>query len=309
MTTKPRHVLALVDFSEASDEALRQAHGYARMVSAKLSVLHVVPDFLPASPLLPDGSVKNIDAEVQLEARALDELGARVKEITGRSRNDADVAVAMGSADAAAVHHAEQHHVDLVVVGATGRTGLARLLMGSTAERIVRHAPCSVLVARPSPASNHLLAATDLSDAATPAVERAKAEAEWRGGALHLVHAMDFSALGWTAAAGPLGGFGVAMPPERMAQMRKLAEEALRDLGGPAATVHVVEGSAKRAVVSLAESLPAGLVIVGTHGRTGLRRMALGSVAEAIARVAPCSVLVVRKEETKEKPPTGNFEG
>jgi len=86
--------------------------------------------------------------------------------------------------------------VDVLVVGATGRTGLARLLLGSTAERVIRHAHCTVLVARPSPASEHVLVATDLSDAALAAVERAKAEVEWREARLDLLHVMDFSALG-----------------------------------------------------------------------------------------------------------------
>jgi nucleotide-binding universal stress UspA family protein len=56
----------------------------------------------------------------------------------------------------------------------------------------------------------------------------------------------------------------------------------------------VEEGSPKRNIVSLAESLPAALVVVGAHERTGLGRMTLGSVAEAVVRAAPCSVLVVR---------------
>lgn len=292
--TKPKHVLAVTDFSEASDEALRQANGYARIADAKLTVLHVVPDWMRANPLIPDGSPRETDNEVQMEQRALDDLAARVKEHTGRFGADVDVAVRSGAADVAVVRYAEQTGVDLVVVGATGRTGLARLLLGSTAERVVRHAHCSVLVARTSPAANHVLVATDLSEAAFPAVERAKLEAELRGASLHLLHVMDFSSLGWAAAAGPLGGFSVPIPAAQMADMRRLAEDALQGLGGPKATVHVVEGSPKRGIVATAESLPASLVVVGTHGRTGLARMALGSVAEAVARVAHSSVLVVR---------------
>ena len=292
--TKPKHVLAVTDFSDASDEALRQANGYARITDAKLTVLHVVPDWMRANPLIPDGSPRETDNEVQMEQRALDDLAARVKEHTGRFGADVEIAVRSGAADAAVVRYAEQNGVDLVVVGATGRTGLARLLLGSTAERVVRHAHCSVLVARTSPTSNQVLVATDLSEAALPAVERAKLEAELRGAGLHLLHVMDFSSLGWAVAAGPLGGFSVPIPAAQMADMRRLAEEALQGLGGPNATVHVIEGSPKRGIVATAESLPASLVVVGTHGRTGLARMALGSVAEAVARVAHSSVLVVR---------------
>jgi nucleotide-binding universal stress UspA family protein len=293
--TKPTHVLAVTDLSEGSDEAVRQASGYARVTGARLSVLHVVPDWMRANLLIPDGSARETNLEIAMEQRALDDLVARVQEVTGRPREDVEIAVRAGSVDAAVVRYSEEKGVDVVVVGATGRTGLSRLLLGSTAERVVRHAHCSVLVARPSPETNVVLAATDLSEAAVPAVQRAREEAEWRGAKLHVVHAMDFSALGWAAAAGPLGGFAVPIPPAQMAEMRRLAEEALHGIAGPDAVIHVVEGSPKKAIATTAESLPASLVVVGTHGRTGLARMALGSVAEAITRVVPCSVLVVRK--------------
>jgi nucleotide-binding universal stress UspA family protein len=291
---KPRHVLAVTDFSNTSNEALRQAHGYARMAAARLTVLHVVPDILPSSPLIPDGSTQGIQTMVDLETRALEGLSVRVEEITGRSRDEVDVAVRAGKADVEAVRFAEENDVDIVFAGATGRTGLNRLLLGSTAERIVRHAHCSVLVARDSPAAGHVLAATDLSNPALAAVERARLEASWRNATLDLLHVMDFSALGWTAAAVPFGGTAYDVPPEQLAEMRALAAETLRGLGGPGAAVHVEVGSPKQNIVWLSESLPAGLVVVGTHGRTGLARLALGSVAEAVVRAAPCSVLVVR---------------
>lgn len=291
---KPEHVLAVIDFSEGSDEALRQAHNYARMTSARLSVLHVIPDLMHATPIVPERTPRDLDTTLDLERRALEALGKRTTDVTGRSLEDVTLAVRIGAVDAVAIRYAEEHHVDLLVVGATGRTGLSRLLLGSTAERVIRHAHCTVLVARTSPVSEHVLAATDLSDAALAAVERAKAESEWRSGKLDLLHVMDFSALGWPAAAGPFGGFATQMPVERIEQMRKLATETLHDLGGPRATVHVIEGSPKRGIVATAEEIPASLIVLSTHGRTGIARMALGSVAEAIARVAHCSVLVVR---------------
>jgi nucleotide-binding universal stress UspA family protein len=306
---KPKHVLAVTDFSDAADAALRQANGYARMTGAKLSVLHVVPDFVRANPLFPQGSEEDIHTEVELEKRALDELEARVKDVTGRQQADVTLAVRIGTVEVAVVRYAEEHDADVIVVGATGRTGLARLLLGSTAERVVRYAHSTVLVARDAPPSSRVLVSTDLSAAALPAVERAREEAALRGAKLELLHVMDFSSLGWAAAAGPLGGFAVPIPPQKMDEMRRIAMETLRALGGPDAGIHVAEGSPKRAIVSMAESLQADLVVVGTHGRTGLARMALGSVAEAVVRSAPCSVLVVRPDAPHRHPePVGNFE-
>lgn len=307
--TKPKHVLAVTDFSDAADVALQQASGYARMTGATFHVLHVVPDFVRANPLFPQGSERDIDTEVQLEKQALDDLATRVQEVTGRPSYEAEVAVRIGKVESAVVRYAEERDIDAIVVGATGRSGLARLLLGSTAERVVRYAHTSVLVARETPPASRVLVATDLSEAALPAIERAKQEAEWRGAKLELVHVIDYSALGWAAAAGPLGGFAVSIPPEKIEEMRRIALEALRALGGPDVGIHVVEGSPKRAIVAAAESLQVDLVVVGTHGRTGLARMALGSVAEAVVRAAPCSVLVVRPDVRKPRPePVGNFE-
>jgi nucleotide-binding universal stress UspA family protein len=212
-------VLALTDFSDTADEALRQAHGYACMTGARLTVLHVVPDALPASPLLPDGGAQGINLEVELETRALDMLIARVEQTTGRPSNEVDLVVRAGHADVAVVRFAEENEVDVVVAGATGRTGLARLLLGGTAERLVRHAHCSVLVARRSPAADRVLVATDLRDAALTVIEWAKREAEWRHAKLDLVHVMDLSALGWAAATTPLGSSPVGIPPKQLAEL------------------------------------------------------------------------------------------
>ncbi|MBK8254720.1 MAG: universal stress protein [Polyangiaceae bacterium] len=307
--THPKHVLAVTDFSDAADAALRQASGVARMFSAKLSVLHVVPDFVRANPLFPQGSERDIQGEVELEKKALDELAVRVKEVTGRPQSDVELAIRIGAVEVAVVRFAEEADVDLIVVGATGRTGLARLFLGSTAERVVRYSHCSVLVARSSAPTSRVLGATDLSKGAHIAVERAKAEAELRGAKLDLIHVMDFSSLGWSAAGGPLGGFSVSIPQEKMDEMRKLASETLSALGGPGSTPHVVDGSPKRAIVSTAESIGADLIVVGTHGRTGLARMALGSVAEGVVQGASCSVLVVRPDAAHaHKAAAGNFD-
>src|SRR5690349_9785149 len=118
--SKPKHVLVATDLSDDSDEALRQASGYARMTGARLTVLHVVPDWMRANVLIPDGSARTTDAEVEMETRALEDIGKRVKEVTGRLGDDVSVAVRAGSPPAAVVRYAEENGADVIVVGATG---------------------------------------------------------------------------------------------------------------------------------------------------------------------------------------------
>lgn len=170
------------------------------------------------------------------------------------------------------------------------------MVLGSVAEGVVRHASCPVLVARPSPATGRVLAATDLSDPSFPAITAANAEARRRKAKLTVAHCMDFPptmmALGFAPVA-PLPpdaqGSRVARSDEAAARVR----ETLAKLGVTAEVV-VAEGTARATIPEIAEQLPAELVVVGTRGRTGLKRLLLGSVAESIVRHVGCSVLAVR---------------
>jgi len=147
-------------------------------------------------------------------------------------------------------------------------------------------------VARPAPAGRPaVVAAVDASDPALEALGAAAAEATRREAPLVVVHCMDLllpGVVGYEVP--PLG-------PEVVAAMRAQwmhrMEEAVAKVNARA-DLRIEEGPAGPLIVKLAAELPAALVVVGTHGRTGLRRLVLGSVAEAVVRTASTSVLVVR---------------
>jgi nucleotide-binding universal stress UspA family protein len=208
------------------------------------------------------------------------------------------VFIERGAAYAEVVRRAEAWGADLVVVGTHGRSGIARVLLGSTAERVVRHAHGSVLVARPIKKTGVVVAATDLSEASLPVVEAAARAAERRNARLVVVTAVDFSTAAVTSIAGaPFGATPVFPPPETQEAVRSAMRETItREIERVRATgeARVIDGSPASAITELAESLGAELVVVGTHGRTGLTRLALGSVAERVVRAASSSVLVVR---------------
>jgi len=141
-----------------------------------------------------------------------------------------------------------------------------------------------------------VLAATDLSEPGLPAIEAAAAEAaRWRE-KLVVMHAMELSREG-DAAMGLLGALPALDPPEVRSQKRALASQiingALGRLGAKGEIV-IVEDDAVDETIQLASSLPARLVVVGTHGRRGLARVVLGSRSSRIIERAPCSVLVAR---------------
>ena len=126
-----REVLVATDFSETSEVAVRAAHAYARAFGARLHVAHVS---------WPDG--REVAAAL---TRLVADLGTAVP-----------VAVMFLHGDAAEeiVRYARRHAIDLIVLGAHGRTGVSPALLGSVTERVIRTAPCPVLTV-PHPALGH----------------------------------------------------------------------------------------------------------------------------------------------------------
>jgi nucleotide-binding universal stress UspA family protein len=182
------------------------------------------------------------------------------------------------------------------VLGARGATGLKRLLLGSTAEEVVRHAHCPVLVTRWPASSGPVVAAADFSDPALPAITAAAAAANRMGAPLAFVHSIE--TLSRLAMPPHLPSEAAFHTPEMFIEGARQTAAADLDRALDSAGVDgekvVLEGPPATAIVRFLEERNARLIVVGTTGKTGLRRMLLGSVAEAVVRTAPCSVLVVR---------------
>jgi len=141
-----RHILCPVDFSRTADAALGQAGWLAQRFGAELTVLHVVDDPLDVTCLhIPHPPQEQLREEMIKEAeRTLQGRVLRTLRFLPRART----AVAVGPPFRQIVRYARENQVDLIVMGTQGLTGLDHLMMGSTAERVVRTAPCPVLSIR-----------------------------------------------------------------------------------------------------------------------------------------------------------------
>jgi len=143
-------ILCAVDFSPASHCALELAAVLARRHRCQLTITHVyeasaaATDMLVAPPELFEQAVRETERE-------LDRFRAQAEALTDRPIR---TALLKGKPADAVVHWAREHPCDLIVLATHGRGGLKRLMLGSVAERVVRTAPCSVMVARPSDASS-----------------------------------------------------------------------------------------------------------------------------------------------------------
>ncbi len=295
---KFRKLFVAIDFSPNSDEALRQAHDRALSTGAQLAVCHIVPNELRSNLLFPD--ISRITAlKFPLEMKQIAEAAAaRVAEITGRTEGEFELIVDDGTPQALILNRAEEWLADLIIVGSHGQTSAADALLGSVTDSVIRHAHCPVLIVRPGKRTGRIVAGTDFSDPVLPALRAAGDEAERTGAELTVVHSLDMV---WSLAAYPALAFGGAPFNISAGQIKELElvatqrlEESLKQLNVSGDTL-VTTGPAGTALIDIASERKADLIVVGTIGRTGLRRALLGSVAETVAKGAPCSVLIVRQ--------------
>lgn len=288
-----RHLVAATDFSESAESALAVAAVLARRFGAHVDLVHAFAPSLFAAALPgadPDIRVKMLESA----QHALEHV--RHKHFGGVSVDPH--ALQADHAALSVVDHA-RGGANLIVVGTHGRKGLPRLMIGSVAEAIARYASCDVLVVPPSfdadTLTDRVVAATDFSPSSDVALDLAAG-----------------------IAAPPLGVVNVMVPvggdlePLRSALSGSVFEEPqhtkqrlqdrlvtscarlARDGVAPECEV-VVDESAVAGLRAYAEKKDATLIVVGTHGRHGLDRLLMGSVAERIVRQPPCAVWIVRR--------------
>jgi len=189
--------------------------------------------------------------------------------------------------------YAREKGVDLIALSTHGRTGIGRVLVGSVTEEVLRKATAPVLVCRPGtvqPEWKRILVALDGSPRAEEVFEDAVPLALKLGLPLHLVRV----ALPVVSGAG-VGEFPIVIPAEDPMPYLKEAAARLRARGVEARPVGL-EGRAAFEVLRYAAEEGTSLIAMTTHGRTGLSRVLLGSIAEEILRHAPCPVLVRRTQ-------------
>jgi universal stress protein A len=138
-----KNILVSMDFSDCARKALQYACAFARLGKAEITLLYVAPDLAEdirlafSMPELQQQIMREAEQSLQREIERLAATELRIIPL-----------VKKGNPYYETVETARQMNADIIVIGTHGRTGLKHVLMGSTAERVVRHAPCPVLVVR-----------------------------------------------------------------------------------------------------------------------------------------------------------------
>jgi len=283
-------------FTPESELALRSAAALARSFAVEIDILTVIE---------PVSLYRRVLTPIQSRLIAIDELVARSRERLedlARSREMEGLSVhcdvRVGSPFVELIDGCRESGAELLVVGTRTGGQIERLLLGSTTERVLRKSPVPVLaVKRELPASpSVVLAPTDFSSAAQHAVAEAAALARRWGARLILLHAVEpiAEAYVWPVDSSGTVQLYLAEPEELDPEWDAFLEPL--DLDGLESERRTVRGYAAAVISETAAQVDADVVVMGTHGRSGLAHVLLGSVAERVSREAPCSVMTVRPE-------------
>ena len=211
--------------------------------------------------------------------------------------------VASGIPSEEVITAARAEDSDLLVVGTRGKTGLAHVLLGSTAERVIRGAPCPVLTVRMEQADTEdegvlsrpvtlerILVPVDFSDCSLDALEYAAVVAQQAKASL-MLHELEAVSYGLDFT------LGHSRTREHVRETwTKRLEELASSHQHPQVSVasQLRGGLPADSILDSARTLPCDLIVMGTHGRRGISHAFSGSVAEAVLRKALCPVLTVR---------------
>jgi nucleotide-binding universal stress UspA family protein len=296
-------ILVPLDFSKESEPTLEHAAALAEAFSAGLHLLSVIEPypFMSGAEEMPSLYLSDAEAAKITEGE-LKELAQRAipPDLT------ATLSVRRGKPAQVISSTARKLAIHLIVMSSHGRSGLKRLLLGSTAEQVVRHAPCPVLVLRRrvlrrlgrqnsglSGGLKEILVPVDFSVSSRRALRYASSFANRVGARLTVLSVVP-PLTGAPYLVG--GGIDYAKDEALRKAREELARLAKQELQ-PAAKTRVEFGVPFDQITRAAKELRSDLIIIGTQGRTGLRRAVLGSTAENVVRHAPCPVLVVRNQE------------
>ncbi|WP_265112515.1 universal stress protein [Halosolutus halophilus] len=284
-------LLVPVDGSDSSIAALDHALDIAADHGATVQLLYVADTNKPSL--------------VRYEGTVVDVLEEEGEEILSDARERAEERgvpivddVVQGNPGTAIVDAAAEGPVDLVVMGTHGHRGLEEYVLGSVAEGVVNESEPPVLTVRAEDATRSypyedVLVPTDGSDHARRALRLGSAIASRHGATMHLLSVVDEPTLGLAVGSSPAA--------DRLEEhARDVLEEAstIATNAGVDDVVTAIEfGSVTQEIQSFADEADVDLVVMGTHGRTGLDQHLLGSITERVLRTAPAPVLTTNSAD------------
>jgi nucleotide-binding universal stress UspA family protein len=292
-----KRILVPLDFSEFSNKALEFTLALATKGKTTISLLHVVVLFqddideeerLQQYEELTKTREENVKNQMESSKKKVKRKGVTVESIIVRGISAADTIL----------EYIDSSSFDLIVMGTHGRTGLKHLLLGSVSEKIVRLSAISVLTVHRSIKNFHIkkvLVPIDFSVHSKEAADHAILVATEFKAKIQFIHVIEQDIHPSFYASGIDSIFQIDTDlKDRVIQNLK---EFLADQLNPSLqyTFIVKEGKAHKEIVETAKDLKSDMIVIATHGLSGLDYFLLGSTAEKVVRWANCPVLTVKR--------------
>ncbi len=279
-----KRIVMATDLSARSDRALDRAAMLACEHRAELTIVHVIDEDLPAS-----------FADAQKET-AMGIIREHIHKILLDSGLNISIEIVFGRAYVDILEVSERLEADLLVLGVHRADAFKDMFRGTTAERVIRagNTPILLVKDRVDAAYQKIVVGVDFSVYSRRAIEFAVKFAP--DGAFHLVHAYDVPFKGFLY--GPNARREVTKQHqiefENMIDQEMGTFVASLDSKAPLLNHVMKEGTVREVIDQEVGRLKPGLLVIGTHGRTGVAHALLGSVAEDLLRTPPCDVLAVK---------------
>jgi len=277
-------ILTALDGSDSSKNAFRQAVRFARKERCSVTAVTVIPTYEGEIELIGIQNIKEAFKEPG------EKILAEARQIAAQEGVEVYTFLAEGDIHESIIDLAVARDCDLIVMGRRGRTGLERAFMGSVTARVIGYSPIDVLVMPHDSVIkwDNILLAVDGSHYSEIAASRAITFAYTYGKELNILSVVDI----------PIEAYAEA--PDYVEKLVEKARDNTELVKISAEVAHlktetfVRVGDAHEKILDVASLVKPDIICVGSHGRTGLRRLLMGSVTEKIIGNAPCPVLVVK---------------
>ncbi len=295
-----KKILFPTDFSRCSDQALIHALALAERYDASLSIVHVLLpleyDPYDLGHHLPD--LQKLQEEIDRLSSC--QVNSAVDRRTYQDITMEQATIRGISAAPAILEYAADSKIDLIVMGTHGRRGINHFMLGSVAEEVVRLAPCPVMTVREKKEQSagtvfkQILVPIDFSEFSRDAISQAKYLAHEFGSTVRLLHIVEevihpsFYVTGQTS----LTAWYPEIESTSLKEMKRLAEDA----AGPQVPIefHIKEGRAAVDIIAFAKKNEIDLIVMASHGLTGIEHLLLGSVTEKVVRMSSCPLLTIK---------------
>ena len=270
-TARMEKLMVATDGSDYSESAIREAINLAKVCSSSLIAVSVVKTNIEFDSVLPQFVEKKEEEAI----KHLESVKAQAK----KEGVDCTTVVTLSEEPYQdIVDHASKNNVDMIIMGTHGKTGMKRLMMGSVTAKVIGHAPCNILVLplNAKVECKNVLIATDGSKYSEAAASEALGIAKRCGSSLIVISVASSEA-------------EIASAKDNVNKVSEAAEKE-----GIKTTPVVTTGKPYEAILETSKQKNADFIIVGSHGRTGLARLLMGSVTERVIGHAEAAVLVVK---------------